>query len=87
MEKSNYLMDRIDRNDQLILLSQRQNQFNSGIIVFKHKTIPNNAFYKYLQKNGIICALRGGGIRLSPHFYNNNEELEKALTIMELYYS
>jgi len=25
--------------------------------------------YKHLQDNGVVCALRGGGIRFSPHFY------------------
>jgi cysteine desulfurase/selenocysteine lyase len=85
MEKTNYLMEQIHRNEKLILLSQKRNQLNSGIIIFKHGTAPNNAFYRYLQKNGIVCALRGGGIRLSPHFYNNNEELKKAISIMELY--
>ncbi|MGJ0492460.1 aminotransferase class V-fold PLP-dependent enzyme [Methylobacter sp.] len=85
IEKTQYLMDQINRNEQLVLLSQRQNQLNSGIIIFKHKTISNNVLYKYLQENGVVCALRGGGIRLSPHFYNKNEELKKALSIIELY--
>lgn len=85
IEKTKYLMDQIDRNEQLFLLSQQRNQLNSGIIIFKHKTVPNNVFYRYLQKNGVVCALRGGGIRLSPHFYHHNEELRKALSIIELY--
>jgi hypothetical protein len=28
---------------------------------------------------GIICAARGGGIRFSPHYYAEQQQLEKAL--------
>ena len=27
------------------------------------------ALFRHLQAHGVICALRGGGIRFSPHFY------------------
>jgi selenocysteine lyase/cysteine desulfurase len=32
-----------------------------------------------LQANHIIASLRGNGIRLSLHFYNSEEEIEKLL--------
>jgi selenocysteine lyase/cysteine desulfurase len=37
-----------------------------------------------LQKNGVVCALRGGGIRFSPHFYNTFEEIDRALELIKL---
>jgi len=82
IEKSNYLIDEIDNNEQLILLSTRQSKLKSGIVVFKHRTIANIQLYKYLQENGVVCALRGGGIRFSPHFYNTKEEIAKALGLI-----
>jgi cysteine desulfurase/selenocysteine lyase len=84
LEKSDYLSDAIDRNEQLILLSAKQSRLKSGIVVFKHRTIANEVLYKHLQSNGVVCALRGGGIRFSPHFYNTFEEVDRALGLIGL---
>jgi selenocysteine lyase/cysteine desulfurase len=82
LEKSDYLIDAIDKNGQLVLLSGRQSKLKSGIVIFKHLTVANEALYKYLQKNSVVCALRGGGIRFSPHFYNTFEEIDRALELI-----
>jgi len=79
IENSNFLIEEIDKNAQLTLLSQRQDRLKSGIVTFKHKTISNEALYNRLQKNDVICSLRGGGIRFSPHFYNTKEEITRAV--------
>ncbi len=79
-----YLKDKINANPQLTLLNKSSSQLQSGIVLFKHSCIDNNALYKHLQNNGVVCALRGGGIRFSPHFYNSIAELDKALAIINL---
>jgi cysteine desulfurase / selenocysteine lyase len=84
IEKTNHLIAGIDKNDQLTLLSRRQNQLKSGIVTFKHNNIANDVLYQHLQKNGVVCALRGGGIRFSPHFYNTIEEIDKVLEFLLL---
>ncbi|TAN69771.1 MAG: aminotransferase class V-fold PLP-dependent enzyme [Methylobacter sp.] len=82
IEKSDYLKEAIDKNGQAILLSAKQHRLKSGIVVFKHRTASNEVLYKYLQENGVVCALRGGGIRFSAHFYNTVEELDRALELI-----
>ena len=84
IEKSDYLKDAIDKNGSLILLSERQSRLKSGIVIFKHRTVANEVLYSYLQKKGVVCALRGGGIRFSPHFYNTFEEINRALELITL---
>lgn len=84
IEKSDFLIEEIVKNNQLTLLSRRREQLKSGIVTFTHKNISNDALYKYLQENGVVCALRGGGIRLSPHFYNTTGELTKALELLKI---
>lgn len=79
-----YLADRISENSQLILLNNPYAELKSGIISFKHLTIDNAQFYKHLQDNGVVCALRGCGIRFSPHFYHSREELGQAINIANL---
>ncbi|MDO9161113.1 MAG: aminotransferase class V-fold PLP-dependent enzyme [Methylococcaceae bacterium] len=81
-EKSDYIKAAVAKNDQLSLLSQQQNLLKSGIVTFKHQTINNDVLYKHLQKNGVVCALRGGGIRFSAHFYNTFEEIDRAFAII-----
>jgi selenocysteine lyase/cysteine desulfurase len=82
--KSDYLKDAIDKNENLVLLSERQNRLKSGIVTFKHRTVANEVLYQYLQNNGVVCALRGGGIRFSPHFYNTLDEIDRALELVTL---
>jgi len=84
LEKSDYLVDAIDKDRQLVLLSAKQSRLKSGIVVFKHRTLANEVLYQYLQDNGVVCALRGGGIRFSPHFYNTFEEIDRALGLISI---
>jgi selenocysteine lyase/cysteine desulfurase len=72
----------IARHSELILLSNPQTLLKSGIVVFKHQQLGNEALYQHLQKNGVVCAMRGGGIRFSPHFYNTAEEIDRALALI-----
>ncbi len=51
----------------------------SGIVTFRHKNCPASKLFKYLRKNNIMCAERGGGVRFSPHVYNTDKEIIHAL--------
>ncbi|WP_333878464.1 aminotransferase class V-fold PLP-dependent enzyme [Methylobacter sp.] len=82
LKKSDYVKDAITKNGQLVLLSAKQSTLKSGIVIFKHRTVPNETLYQHLQKNGVVCALRGGGIRFSPHFYNTFEEVDRAFELV-----
>lgn len=64
------------------IISSRLPSEKSGIVSFKHPTHNLESLYKNLQKNHIICALRGNGIRLSPHVYNTEEEIDTVLNVL-----
>ena len=81
IERSDFLKTLIASNQQLTLLAQQKSQLKSGIVIFKHKSIASEILYQHLQQNGVVCALRGGGIRFSPHFYNTFSELERAVEL------
>lgn len=51
----------------------------SGIITFAVAGQDHKALHKALMDRGVVCALRGGGIRWSPHFYTPQSTLESAL--------
>ncbi len=52
----------------------------------EHSTIFNingtKALYDYLKEHGVISSLRGNGIRLSFHFYNTTEQVDKVLDLI-----
>lgn len=78
-----YLTEKINTHAKLQLLTNQNSKLKSAIVLFKHTTIDNHLLYKHLQKNGVVCALRGSGIRFSPHFYHSEQELDQALAIID----
>jgi selenocysteine lyase/cysteine desulfurase len=42
----------------------------------------NDYLFQKLKENNIICSQRGNGIRVSFHFYNTEEELEKFISVV-----
>ena len=83
IENAKYLMDLINSHKQLTLLTDKNAKLKSGIILFKHRSIENSQLYKHLQKNGVVCAMRGEGIRFSPHFYHSKDELGRAIEVID----
>jgi len=54
----------------------------------KHSSIYNlkgdEALFKKLRENDIICSQRGGGIRVSFHYYNTELELDRLVGALGL---
>ena len=62
------------------LLDQRP----SGILTVNFMGKDNAQLHKLLMEAGVICAQRGGGIRLSPpHFHTTREVLDDAVDALE----
>ena len=43
----------------------------------------NDEVYEKLLENGVRCIKRGSGVRLSVHFYNSPEDIERLLQILD----
>ncbi|MGJ0483287.1 MAG: aminotransferase class V-fold PLP-dependent enzyme [Methylomicrobium sp.] len=84
-ERIDYLREHIERHAGLALLSPAPSMLKSGIVVFRHEKIANPALYQHLMQQKVICALRGAGIRFSPHFYNGLDQIDRALAIIDRY--
>ena len=76
--KVQYLIDRLKENNAEILSATDPGK-RAGIVTFRPETADIEARYRALQENGIVCALRGGGIRFSPHFYTPEKVLARAV--------
>ena len=83
LANARYLASEIQQHKQLLLLSASPTQLNSGIVLFKPKTLTKQCLFNYLQNKQVLCAMRGDGIRFSPHFYNTLDQLEHALTLVD----
>ena len=68
-------------NNNSVLLSEQDPERRAGIVTFARPGIDTARLYEYLQKSGVVCALRAGGIRFSPHFYTTRQTLDRALAL------
>jgi len=59
------------------ILSPTDISRHGGIFTFSKKDVDSQQLYQYLVKKGVVCAPRGGGIRFSPHYYNQQTEFER----------
>jgi len=69
-----YLFNHFSEMGFNLVLKNIQKDYLAGIITIKHNH--SESFYNKLKEKQIICSLREGMIRFSPHFYNNKEDLD-----------
>ncbi|MHA2210695.1 MAG: aminotransferase class V-fold PLP-dependent enzyme [Candidatus Thorarchaeota archaeon] len=79
LDNANYLRKRLVENDIECYDFGPKN--NSAIVSC---VVPDvEELNKELAKDKIICSIRGGRLRVSPHFYNTYEDLERLMVHLE----
>jgi selenocysteine lyase/cysteine desulfurase len=71
--------------DDMEILSPADIQRHGGIFSFRKTGRDMDAMYHWLVDRGVVCAPRGGGIRLSPHFHTPRRQLQQLLEWMAEY--
>ncbi len=79
LERSEYLFQAINDAPSLTLVSNQALNRYAGIVAFAHNRDSAETVYRRLIANDVICALRGGNIRFSPHCYTTMSTLTKAI--------
>lgn len=64
------------------LLSPAEPERRAGIVTFSLDGRDNATLFEQLKAQQVVCAQRGGGIRLSPHFYTPETVLEETLQLL-----
>jgi cysteine desulfurase/selenocysteine lyase len=83
-ENSRYLIDYFSaRGDAFQLITPAENHRYAGIVTFRPLQKPTEELHERLRKENVICAIRGGGIRFSPHFHTSREQLDRALQLLQ----
>jgi cysteine desulfurase/selenocysteine lyase len=83
LDRTRYLVESILERNTLSLMSSPEEARRSGIVLFHPKHGPSVELFAHLKARGIICALRAGGIRLSPHFYTPHAHLEQTMDSLD----
>ncbi|MBC8650808.1 aminotransferase class V-fold PLP-dependent enzyme [Pseudomonas sp. MTM4] len=81
-ERVDFLQHELSAMPGVELLSPADPTRRAGIITFKIDGWDNQALFERLKAEQIVCALRGGGIRFSPHFYTRPEVIEQSLAVI-----
>jgi selenocysteine lyase/cysteine desulfurase len=82
LELTDHLCDRL-RAGGCSILSPRNGHSRSGIVIFAKPGASPDELHVQLTAAGVRCAVRGGGIRFSPHCYNTEEDISTALGAMQ----
>jgi len=64
------------------IISPWDNGQRSAIVVFRLGDDPQ-ALAQALNERGFVVRVRGGGIRVAPHFYNNEEDIDRFLIALD----
>ena len=76
---SSQLIDLLRLLDDTELVTPRIEARRAGIVSFRRRGVDPQALFRHLTGRGVVCALRGGAIRFSPHFYTPEETLTRAV--------
>lgn len=60
----------------------RRAEHRSGIVSFQPAAGTAEALVEWLAAAGVVCAARGGWVRLAPHLYNSVEEADRVLDLV-----
>lgn len=78
-----YMVERLEQLG-MIFKGSRDRKRWSGIYSFAGRE--TDKLFQYLLSKNIVCALRNGMIRVSPHFYNINEEIDELADEVKKFY-
>jgi len=81
-ERVQWLLDGLSGITGAILHSPIEPDRRAGIVTFSLIGWDQPALFQRLRSEQVICAQRGVGIRLSPHFYTKTQTIKKTLRLL-----
>ena len=81
-ERIDHLAGQLCSRHGVSLITPGEPARRAGIITFVPSAESPRQCHERLRQAGVVCALRGGGVRLSPHFYTPWRALEQALDVI-----
>ncbi|MBS4015341.1 MAG: aminotransferase class V-fold PLP-dependent enzyme [Candidatus Latescibacteria bacterium] len=81
LDLTSYLLDKI-ATPQFEIITPKNRRERAGIVSFKRKDKDSAELYQKLKENNIVCSLRNGYLRISPHFYNTKAEIDQLVSFL-----
>ena len=78
-ELTDYLCERLDQNRYQIVSSRLAGEKSQLVSIRNYAGLEPLALYSHLKKRGIVTAPRGGGLRIAPHFYNTQSDIDQLI--------
>ena len=79
LELTDFLTEALRSRDWSVLSPREHAGEKSGIVLAEKEGVDTDLLAALLHKAGIVVSIRGGALRVSPHGYNNREDLGKLL--------
>jgi selenocysteine lyase/cysteine desulfurase len=79
LSNSAHLIAELKKIPGMHVLTPEDNTRHAGIVTFCHDSVAAERLHQAMMQAGIICAARGTGVRLSPHFYTPGDALDTTL--------
>ncbi|MCE7741926.1 MAG: aminotransferase class V-fold PLP-dependent enzyme [Candidatus Heimdallarchaeota archaeon] len=85
MKLTNYLIHELQNLGNYEFISPLEEKHRSGVVNIR---LPNNIeLAKKLNSENIIISSRYGGLRISPHFYNTEEDIDELIRKLKQFLS
>ncbi len=78
-----YLRERLAQDDRMNVITPALPRRRAGIVAFRVVGREQRQLHKQLLEHNVLCALRGGALRFSPHYYVSMEKIDTALDILQ----
>jgi cysteine desulfurase / selenocysteine lyase len=85
LDNAAYLLERLGNMEPIELITPVVADRHAGIVTFRHSDADAQLLWQYLTEHGVVCAQRGGGVRLSPHFYTEINKLDDVIKLITDY--
>jgi len=81
LSNTEFLINALSANSNIHVTSPIAKDRHAGIVNFKHHIVSAENLYEKLKANNVLCAMRGGGVRFSPHYYTTQSKMELAIEL------
>ncbi len=81
LDLTGYLIEGLERKGLAVISPHESEEERSGVVSFVPEGDPASVAAKLLDA-GVVISQRGDFIRVSPHFYNTTEEIDRLLAVV-----
>ncbi len=83
------IIEELQKIKDIYIFTSNERALRSAVVTFRPANLEPAKVVKALEEDGIVAANQGGkdwaGVRFSPHFYNSNSDVERAVGAIRRY--